>query len=80
MKAFSHLSCHELSEAWRERESGDEQGDEGGIHQASDGKGRAAGSLISASVTLCAYLSFGGDEERANIGRLGCVTQIVQLL
>lgn len=57
-KLCSHLSCHELSEARRERERGHEQGDEGGIHQASDGKGRAAGSLISVSVTsLCARLS-----------------------
>lgn len=23
VKTFSHLSCHELSKAWRERESGD---------------------------------------------------------
>lgn len=78
VKTFSYLSCHELSKAWRERESGDEQGDEGGIHQASDGKGGAVGSLISVSVTVCTY--FGGDEVKAYIGCLGCVTQIVQLL
>lgn len=56
VKTFSHLSCHELSKAWRERESGDEQGDKGGIDQASDGKGRAAGSLIALSV-VCIFTS-----------------------
>lgn len=80
VKTFSHLSCHELSKAWGERESGDEQGDEGGIHQASDRKGRAAGSLISVSVTWCVYLSFGSNDESAIKGCLGCVTQIIQLL
>lgn len=43
-RTFSHLSCHELSEARREGERGHQQGDEGGVDQASDGKGRAAGS------------------------------------
>lgn len=79
VKTFSHLSCHELSKAWRERESGDQQGDEGGIHQASDGKGRAGGSLKSMSVKLCEYLSFGSDDKSAINSSLGCLTQIIQL-
>lgn len=78
VKTFSHLSCHELSKARRERESGDEQGDEGGIHQASDGKGRAAGSLISVSVTLCAYLLV--SRMVALFIDWACATQIIQLL
>lgn len=45
-KTCSHLSSHELSKAWRERESGDQQGDQCGIHQAPDRKGWTAGSLM----------------------------------
>lgn len=45
-KTCSHLSSHELSQAWRKRESGDQQGDQCGIHQAPDRKGWTAGSLM----------------------------------
>lgn len=52
VKVHSHLSSHELPEARRERERGDEQGDECRIHQAPDRKRGTVGSLMGALVTL----------------------------
>lgn len=67
MKAFSHLSSHELPEARRERERGDQQGDKCRIHQTPDRKRRTAGSLMGVLVKLCicAYLISGGEDEKA---------------
>lgn len=55
VKTFSHLSGHELAQARREREGGDQQGDEGRIHQAPDRKRRTVGSLMGVPVTLVVH-------------------------
>lgn len=52
VKAFSHLPGHELAKARREREGGDQQGDQGGIHQAPDRKRRTVGSLMGVPAIL----------------------------
>lgn len=52
VKTFSHLPGHELAEARREREGGDQQGDQGGIHQAPDRERRTVGSLMGVPATL----------------------------
>lgn len=66
VKAFSHLSSHELPEARRERERGDQQGDECGIHQTPDRKRGTAGSLMGVPVTLYVHIEFLGVEEGRN--------------
>lgn len=55
VKLFSHLSSHELPEAWREREGGDQQGDKCRIHQAPDRKRWTVGSLMGVPVTKCVH-------------------------
>lgn len=67
VKAFSHLSGHELPEARRERECGDQQGDECGIHQAPDRKRGTAGSLMGVPVTLYVHTSFLTGEDGKTI-------------
>lgn len=52
VKVFFHLSSHELSEARRERECGDQQGDKRRIHQTPDRKRWTVGSLMSVLDTL----------------------------
>lgn len=66
VKTFSHLSSHELPEARRERERGDQQGDECGIHQTPDRKRGTAGSLMGVPVTLYVHIEFLGVEEGRN--------------
>lgn len=65
-KTFSHLPGHELAEARRECEGGDQQGDQGGIHQAPDRKRRTVGSLMGVPATLFAHTWFlSGESGRA---------------
>lgn len=67
VKTFSHLSSHELPKAWRECESGDQQGDECGIHQAPDRKRGTAGSLMGGPVPPYKHNWFLSDEDRRTI-------------
>lgn len=55
VKLFSHLSSHELPEARREREGGDQQGDKCRIHQTPNRKRWTVGSLMGAPVTTCVH-------------------------
>lgn len=67
VNVFSHLSGHELPEAWRERECRDQQGDEGGVHQAPDRKRGAAGSLMGVLVKVFKHTRFLGTGDGGTI-------------